>query len=353
MNWYFSLDSINAANNKIISLINKLSLPNIFVKQKYLLHASGDAQKITVNADSLNANYSFKYSGNSQGASVYTFIDERQVLFHSLVFSSSEREASFVVDGLLCNEEIKADIFSTDTHGFTEIIFAITELLGISFAPRIKKPQEQFLYSFKEKKDYSNKGYKILPHRRINEKITKDNWDDILRLMVTIKLKDATASQVFKRLSSYASDNPLYKALKEFGRVVKTGFLLTYFDDVTLRQMIQKQLNKVELANKFSKAVFFANNQEFLQTTKEDQEIATSCKRLIQNAIILWNYLFLSKMLAECKDPIERDNIINIIINGSILCWAHFNLLGEYDFSEKPAKEEYFDLGQILELKVA
>jgi hypothetical protein len=50
---------------------------------------------------------------------------------------------------------------------------------------------------------------------------------------------------------------------------------------------------------------------------------------------------------------LERDNIMNIIINGSILCWAHFNLLGEYDFSEKPAKEEYFDLGQILELKVA
>jgi len=352
-NWYFSLDNINAANNKIISLINKLSLPNIFIKQKYLLHTSGDGKKVTVNADSLNANYSFKYSGNSQGASVYTFIDERQVLFHSLVISSAEREANFVIDGLLCNEEIKADIFSTDTHGFTEIIFAVIELLGISFAPRIKKPQEQWLYSFQEKKNYTNKGYKILPHRKINEKIIKDQWDDLLRLMVTIKLKETTASQIFKRLSSYANEHPLYKALKEFGRIAKTGFLLTYFDDVTLRQMIQKQLNKVELANKFSGAVFFANNQEFLQTTKEDQEIAASCKRLIQNAIILWNYLFLSKMLAECKDPIARDKIMDIIINGSILCWGHFNFFGEYDFSEKPAKEAYFDLGQILELKVA
>ena len=37
--------------------------------------------------------------------------------------------------------------------------------------------------------------------------------------------------------------------------------------------MIQKQLNKVELANKFSAAVFFANNQEFMQTAREDQEI--------------------------------------------------------------------------------
>ncbi len=353
-NWYFGLDNINAANDKIINLINKLALPNVFIKQKYLLHTSGDGKKIIVNADSLNANYSFKYSGNSQGASVYTFIDERHVLFHSSVFSSSEREAGYVIDGLLCNEEIKSDLFSTDTHGFSEIIFAVIELLGISFAPRIKKSQEQLLYSFQDKKDYINKGYKILPDRRINEKMLKDNWDDILRLMVTIKLKEATASQIFKRLSSYANEHHLYKALKEFGRITKTGFLLTYFDDVTLRQMIQKQLNKVELANKFSSAVFFANNQEFMQGNKEDQEIATSCKRLIQNAMILWNYLFLSKMLAECKDPIEKDNFMNIIINGSILCWSHFNLLGEYDFTEKSSnKAAYFDLEKILELKVA
>ena len=75
---------------------------------------------------------------------------------------------------------------------------------------------------------------------------------------------------------------------------------------------------------------------------------------MIQNAIILWNYLYLSKMLVECKDPIKKDHIINIIVNGSILCWSHFNLLGEYDFSEKLAnKKNYFDLEQILELKVA
>ncbi len=353
-NWYFSLDNVNAANNQIIHIINRLSLPNMFIKQKYLLHTSGDGKKITVNANSLNANYSFRYSGNSQSASVYTFIDERQILFHSLVFSSSEREAGYVIDGLLCNEEIKSDIFSTDTHGFTEVVFAIIELLGISFAPRIKKPQEQLLYSFEDNKYYSDQGYKILPHRKINEKIIKDSWDQILRLMVTIKLKETTASQILKRLSSYASEHALHKALKEFGKIVKTGFLLTYFDDVTLRQMIQKQLNKVELANKFSAAIFFANNQEFSQSSKEDQEIATSCKRLIQNAIILWNYLYLSKILAECKDSIKRDLIIDIIVNGSILCWSHFNFLGEYDFTEKPTnKKNYFNLEQILELKVA
>jgi TnpA family transposase len=80
--------------------------------------------------------------------------------------------------------------------------------------------------------------------------------------MVTIKLKKSSASQLFSRLSSYAKDIPLYQALKEFGRIMKSHFILTYFDDLELRQRIEKQLNRVELSNKFAKAIFFANNQK-------------------------------------------------------------------------------------------
>ena len=69
------------------------------------------------------------------------------------------------------------------------------------------------------------------------------------------KLRYSSASQLFKRLRSYAKDHPLYRALKEFGRIIKSQFILTYYDDVELRQRIEKQLNKVELANKFSAAV--------------------------------------------------------------------------------------------------
>ena len=78
--------------------------------------------------------------------------------------------------------------------------------------------------------------------------------------MATIKLKEATASQLFKRLSSYAKHHPLYRALKEFGRIIKSVFILKYYDDLSLRQRIEKQLNRIELSNKFAKAVFFAHD---------------------------------------------------------------------------------------------
>lgn len=61
------------------------------------------------------------------------------------------------------------------------------------------------------------------------------------------------------------------------------------------RQAIEKQLNKVEAANKFARAIAFGHQQEFVQGEKEDQEIAEGCRRLI----ICWNYLYLSRVLAN------------------------------------------------------
>jgi Tn3 transposase DDE domain len=46
-------------------------------------HTSSEGQEFEVRAESLNANYSFKYFGKGQGVSVYSFIDERN-LFVSL-----------------------------------------------------------------------------------------------------------------------------------------------------------------------------------------------------------------------------------------------------------------------------
>jgi TnpA family transposase len=80
--------------------------------------------------------------------------------------------------------------------------------------------------------------------------------------------------------------------LKELGKISKSLFILKYYDDCSFRQSIEAQLNKIESSNKFSKAVSFGQSNEFIQSEKEEQEIAENCRRLIKNAIVCWNYLF-------------------------------------------------------------
>ncbi|MBV8968836.1 MAG: Tn3 family transposase [Verrucomicrobia bacterium] len=40
-----------------------------------------------------------------------------------------------VIDGLMHNEVVKSDIHSTDAFGFSELVFAVSHLLGFSYAP--------------------------------------------------------------------------------------------------------------------------------------------------------------------------------------------------------------------------
>ena len=353
INWYFSEESVSSANDKIIHFMDALELPKIYRRDKNTLHTSSDGQKIDVTVDSLNAGYSFKYHGMNKGANTYRFIDERNFLFYSSVFSSSEKEAHYVIDGLMHNDVVKSDIHSTDTDGYSEVIFAVAYLLGFFFAPRIKGLKRQSIYAFIKRKVYEQKGYKILPDKYINTKLIEENWDDILRFIATIKLKETTASQLFKRLNSYSKQHVLYKALKEFGKIIKSIFILKYIDDVECRQAIEKQLNKVENAHYFSDAVSFGNNQEFLYATKEEQEIAEGCRRLIENSIICWNYLYLSQKIGEEKNPDHKQEIVNAIKNGSIVTWRHLNLHGEYDFSEERLQDSIgLKVPKILELKL-
>ena len=50
------------------------------------------------------------------------------------VFLKLRDTTAYVVDGLMDNEVLKSSIHSTDTNGYSEAIFAVTHLLGITFA---------------------------------------------------------------------------------------------------------------------------------------------------------------------------------------------------------------------------
>ena len=334
INWYFSLENIRAANDRVIKLMDNMEMPEMYRKSKGTLHTASDGQKFTLWTDSLNANYSFKYCGKEQGVSAYTFVDERNLLWHSTVISAAERESHYVIDGLMRNDVVKSDIHSTDTHGYSETIFAVTHLLGFSFAPRIKNLKKQILYMFKSHKKSDHPEWQIRPDKYVNEEIIKETWDDILRLVATIKLKETTASEIFSRLNSYSKQHRLYQGLKAFGKIIKSQFILQYLNNMELRQAIEKQLNNVELVNRFTRAVAVGDPRGYSQGEKEEQEISESCNRLIKNAIICWNYLYLSDKLARLeKHQEQRQILISTITRHSVMSWAHINMLGEYDFS--------------------
>lgn len=331
---YFSPEMLIQANDKVLAFSNALPLTEHFKKDPGFIHTSSDGQKFDVSVASLVASPSFKYFGNGRGVTFYSFLDESGQLFYSTTFSAADPESHYVIDGLTHNEVILPNAHSTDTHGFSEPVFAVTGLLRIAFWPRFARFHHQQLYCIDEVRTYREQNYKIIPDAKINLAHLEEHWDDILRLVCTIKLGYSKASTLFRRLNSYSKQHPLYKALKDLGRLYKTIYVYEYMDDEVIRKSVSGSLSKIESSNKFSKAIMVGNNQELIWATRKEQLIAERCKALIANSINTYNLMLLSEKLVSAASEEDKQVLLKKIIATSTQSWAHINLVGEYDFSD-------------------
>ena len=112
-----------------------------------------------------------------------------------------------MIDGLMHNDVVKSDIHSTDAFGYSEAIFGTSHLVGVSYAPRFKNLKRQRLYIFRSRQHLDRSEWKIKPTGYCDEESIIQFWDDILRFIATIKLKETTASDIFRRLNSYSKQH--------------------------------------------------------------------------------------------------------------------------------------------------
>src|SRR3954452_23906339 len=121
-----------------------------------------------------------------------------------------------------------------------EIVFALFDLLGLQFSPRIRDLGDQRLYRPGRDRAYPNLGPRL--KGRVRRDLILHRWDDLLRVAGSLKRGWVTASLLISRLQSYRRQNALTRALQEYGRLVKTIFILRYLESEQLRRRINTQL---------------------------------------------------------------------------------------------------------------
>jgi TnpA family transposase len=85
----------------------------------------------------------------------YSFVADNYAPFYSTPIECTDRDAAYVLDGLLYNEsDLALEEHYTDTHGYTEIDFAAFAMLGRRFAPRIRGLHRQRIYRIDLNRDY-------------------------------------------------------------------------------------------------------------------------------------------------------------------------------------------------------
>ncbi|MGZ8634016.1 MAG: Tn3 family transposase, partial [Solirubrobacteraceae bacterium] len=86
---------------------------------------------------------------------------------------------------------------------------------------------------------------RLLAHP-LNLDAIRDGGMDLVRCAASLRDGTVTASLLVARLQAAGGKLPLTRALQEYGRLVKTRFVLGYLADETERRAIGRQQNKGE-----------------------------------------------------------------------------------------------------------
>lgn len=124
-----------------------------------------------------------------------------------------------------------------------------------------------------------------------------NRWDDMLRLAGSLKQGWVTASLLISKLQSYPQQNALTPSLQEYGRLIKTIFILRYFESEEYRRRINTQLNKGETLHSLRRFLFFAYSGQIRSSQDEDLTNQASCLNLVTNAVVTWNTVYMTAVI--------------------------------------------------------
>lgn len=331
LHYFIREDTLKAASAEIVNHHCQLPLS--------ALHGTGtlsssDAQRFKIRADSLLASYYPRYYGYYEKAiGIYTHVSDQYSVFSTKVISCSPREALYVLDGLLENNTIlKIREHTTDTHGYTEIVFALCYLLGFYFMPRIRDLKDQQLYRVEKGVNYGV--LSSLLNKTADMEIVEEQWETMIRVAISLKMRTAPAHVIVQRLTNSFPSDRLSKAFTNLGRIIKTEYILRYLVDPELRRTVQLQLNKGEYRHKMPRWIFFANQGEFCTGDYEEIMNKASCLSLVSNAILYWNTMKINDIVGSLRKQGEKidDETLSHI---SLLPFKHVLPNGTYFIEDK------------------
>ena len=231
---------------------------------------------------------------------LYTHTSDQHSVYGTQAISCAPREAGYVLGGILDNDTALAiREHTSDTNGFTEHLFGLCALLGITFMPRLKDLPDQVLSRIDRDADYG--ALQPLLRGRINVDLILEQWDQLVRLAASLKDRLTPAHVVMQRLANANASDRLAGALTQLGRLMKTLHILRYIQEEPLRDAIQLQLNRGEFRHILAKSLFFANWGSFRSGDYEEVMNKASCLSLLSNAVLVWNTVHIARIVDQLR----------------------------------------------------
>jgi TnpA family transposase len=153
----------------------------------------------------------------------------------------------------------------------------------------------------------------------------------MVRVAASLKMGWVTASLLIGKYQSAQRQSELVKAFQEYGRLIKSISILRYVTNEAHRREIGIQLNKGEAMNNLRQFILFAREGKIYKRTLEDQQHQAKCMNLVTNAIVLWNTIYMGKVIEQLESE-GWDIIAEDLQHISPARFEHINPYGRFRF---------------------
>lgn len=119
--------------------------------------------------------------------------------------------------------------------------------------------------------------------------------------------------------------------MQQYGRLIKTNFILRYLLSQPLRRKIHVQLNKGERLHALRVFLWFGGDGLIRRKQEEAQQEVVGALNLVTSLAVLWNTVYLQQVVQTLRaEGIEvRDEDLARL---SPARYEHINRLGKYTF---------------------
>jgi TnpA family transposase len=325
---YVREETLMAANNLLVAAQSRIPLAQAWGGGDV---ASADGMRFVVPVRTIHAGPNPKYFNRGRGVTWYNLLSDQGTGLNAITVPGTLRDSLVLLSVVLGQHtELHPTRIMTDTGAYSDVVFGLFRLLGYRFSPRLADIGGTRFWRVDPKADYGE--LNTLARQRVNLDHIAPHWDDVLRLIGSLKLGRVPAMGIMRTLQVDERPTRLAQAIAEVGRIDKTIHTLNFIDDETRRRSTLQQLNLGEGRHSLARNVFHGKRGELYQRYREGQEDQLSALGLVVNIIVLWNTLYMDAVLdqlrAEGYDVRPEDEA-----RLSPFGHEHINMLGRYSFA--------------------
>jgi TnpA family transposase len=295
------------------------------------LVAAVDGMRFVVPVPAAFARPNRKYFGFKRGMTWLNAVNDHGMGRGAKVVSGTARDSLHMVDVIfgLDGGELP-EIVVSDAGSYSDLVFGLLELLGISYRPALADLPDQ-------------KGWRIRPDAgygplndfargKIDLAKIRRNWEDILRVVASIYTGTVRAYDVVTMLQRDGHPTAIGEAIAAYGRIFKSLHVLNYIDvDESYRRDIKGIRNLQEGRHALARKICRGKKGELYHRYERGLENQLGSLGLVLNCVVLWTTVYLDAAVRQLKAqgyPVRDEDMTRL----SPFVNTHLGVHGTYSF---------------------